>query len=294
MYKTILVSLAGGKSDAAAMNTAALAGRPFGASLDCLFVRESPQALVAGTASATEPGLGMGVYPAEFWNLLIDLDKKRARAAHDAYDAFCRQQGVVIADTVQANGKVSASWREVEDEPLGRISSEARFHDLVVIARATLSGDRVWDAAGDVLIRSGKPVLLAPSHAPQMLSETIAIAWKETPEAARAVTAALPLLATAKEIVVLAAAEDDDETFSRESAERLAGMLRLHGFSVRATAVKTNRHRAGEAIVAAALDAKAGLLVMGAYSHNRMRELIFGGVTQHVLGDDRIAALLAH
>ena len=141
----------------------------------------------------------------------------------------------------------------------------------------------------------GRPlVLLAPKQAPENLAPTIAIAWKDTAEAARAVTAAMPLLMKADKVLILAAEESGGSTASLESAKRLVQQMRWHGISAEAHHVSPAGRSVADAIAHIAQERKADLLVMGAYGHSRFRELVLGGVTRDVLRECRLPVLLFH
>jgi nucleotide-binding universal stress UspA family protein len=135
------------------------------------------------------------------------------------------------------------------------------------------------------LVDSGRPLLI-PAVAPlASVPETVVIAWKATREAARAVTAALPFLQIAKQIVIMTIAEDHSAL--ENEAERLMAALRWRGVPVTVRHLQPDGHNAAEKLLAAAGE-HAALLVMG------LREWIFGGFTQHVLRGCEVPVLMAH
>jgi nucleotide-binding universal stress UspA family protein len=121
--------------------------------------------------------------------------------------------------------------------------------------------------------------------------ETIAIAWKATPHAARALTAALPFLSIAKQIVILTV--EEDQHAPQEEADRLMACLRWHGIPVTVRHLRPDAHSGPETLLSVAGE-HAALLVMGGYGHSRLREWIFGGFTQHVLRGAEMPVLMAH
>jgi nucleotide-binding universal stress UspA family protein len=147
------------------------------------------------------------------------------------------------------------------------------------------------DTIEGALIDSGRPLLIPPAAPLTALPETVAIAWKATPQAARALTAALPFLSMAKQIFVLTVAED--QRAPEEEADRLMAGLRRHGVPVSVRHLRPEAHRAPDTLLAAAAEHKA-LLVMGGYGHSRLREWIFGGFTLHVLRGAEVPVLMAH
>jgi nucleotide-binding universal stress UspA family protein len=121
--------------------------------------------------------------------------------------------------------------------------------------------------------------------------ETIAIAWKSSVQAARALTAALPFLAIAKQVVLLIVA--GDQRTNEEEAERLMSGLRWHGVPVSVRHLRAEDQSGPETLLSAAAE-HAALLVMGGYGHSRLREWIFGGFTLHVLRGAEVPVLMAH
>jgi nucleotide-binding universal stress UspA family protein len=134
--------------------------------------------------------------------------------------------------------------------------------------------------------------LIAPSAPISALPDTVVIAWKSTPEAARAVSAAMPLLPIAKQIVIMTVAEDE-RTIEEEGAARLMANLRWDGFTASVRRLEPGAQEAAETLLAAARE-QAALLVMGGYGHSRLREWIFGGFTQRILRDAEVPVLIAH
>jgi nucleotide-binding universal stress UspA family protein len=121
--------------------------------------------------------------------------------------------------------------------------------------------------------------------------ETIAIAWKATPQAARALTAASPFLSMAKQIVVLTVAED--QRAPEEEADRLMAGLQWQGVPVLVRHLRPHAHSAADTLLSAAGE-HAALVVMGGYGHSRLREWIFGGFTLRVLRGADVPVLMAH
>jgi len=132
-----------------------------------------------------------------------------------------------------------------------------------------------------------------PRLLPPTFATTIAIAWKSTPEAARALTAAMPFLLKAAKVIILSADEGHSGATTIESAARLGRSLRWNGIDaeLRRLSQATDAPRD---ILKAVAETGADLLVMGAYSHSRARELILGGLTRRVLRDATLPVLFCH
>src|SRR6185437_3973030 len=165
------------------------------------------------------------------------------------------REQIIVTDKPPGPHGMSAAWREERGEQAWQVMSRARFNDLVIVSPPRQEQGLDADTIATVLIGSGRPVLLAPTRRPASLTRTVVIAWKETPEAARAVMAAMPFLEKADKVIVLSIGETDAET--AESAGKLAEHLRWHRLDVEARCLAPAGGSAPEILVRAAADAKA-------------------------------------
>lgn len=289
--RKILVSLTGFESDATALDTAYMAARLFDAHLHCICARPGPGQIVVG-ASPFEIGAAMNAA-----ELIADLQKEnefRAKNARIAFDRFCKRWDIGQADGAAARG-VSATWQQIVGDEVETTIAEGRYHDLIVLGRPAEVTALSTEGIGAVLVGSGRPLLVAPKTPLENLAPTIAVAWKDGPEAARAVTAAAPLLAKATRIVVLTADEGDAKCSDRvASAERIAAQFRRHGVTSEARLVVPGGRSLPDAVIDTAAATGADIVVMGGYGHSRLRELVFGGFTRHVLNESRLPVFLFH
>ena len=141
------------------------------------------------------------------------------------------------------------------------------------------------------LLCSGRPLLLAPPTPREEIGTRVAIAWDGSAEAARAVGAALPFLHTAEVVTVISVAEDGK---IESPVEDLARYLSWHGIQANTRNIGLDSRSVGEAILGAVRHESADMLVMGAYSHNRLRELVFGGATRYILNEGAMPVLMSH
>jgi nucleotide-binding universal stress UspA family protein len=141
-----------------------------------------------------------------------------------------------------------------------------------------------------VLLETGRPLLIPGTAAMPAAIERVAIAWKATQHTARAVAMAMPLVARAREVVVLSVAERPDE---HAATDRLVRAFGWHGLSARAEPLQPGPESAATTLLARANEC-ADLLVMGGYGHSRVREWVFGGFTQQVLQTAPLPVLMAH
>ena len=139
---------------------------------------------------------------------------------------------------------------------------------------------------------TGKPLLIAPSAPPASLGRRVVIAWKDTPEAARAVSCALPFIGQAEQVTIVTVLDDADA--NDDSGARLLRALRWHNQAVQVRTLPRGGASAVEVLHREAEALGADLLVMGGYSHSRLREVVFGGFTRSTLGNASIPVLMAH
>jgi nucleotide-binding universal stress UspA family protein len=287
MIKTILVPATGGELDRVVFPTALAVARRLGSHLDFLHVRLDAAAMaVAMTTDGGGPVMLGGLTD----RLEEEADRREARAK-DGFDAFCRGEGLAQRDAPSVEAGPSAAWRrEVGFEP-DWVTEYGRAADLIVAGRPLEDEGSVPETIEAALLDSGRPLLIPGGSAMATLPETVVIAWKPTREAAHAVTAALPIIAMAKEVVVLTVAEHEAEASAADS--RLMTALGWHGLLVSARHLPPGAAGAPDTLLAAARERQA-LVVMGGYGHGRLREWIFGGFTRRMLTAADVPMLIAH
>ncbi|HUB13013.1 MAG TPA: universal stress protein [Acetobacteraceae bacterium] len=287
MFRYILVPAPGTQVHDAAFRTALLLARQSAGHLHFLHVRLDAQMLMIAM-SAGDYGAGAGI-GAVIEGLQRDIDA-RHRRAHEAVRAFCAGEQVPLTDR-PLGGAPSASFRVETGDEARLLAARARTADLTVLGRAADGEAVTLDLLEAVLLDSGRPLLIAPEQSPEHIGRHIAIAWKDTPEAARAVAAVLPMLPGAEAITVIAVQED----VARDTgaAARLSHALLWQNRATTLKIVPPGSDTA-EVLLGTATDAGADLLVMGGYSHSRMREAVFGGVTRRVLRAAGLPVLMAH
>ena len=204
-----------------------------------------------------------------------------------------------------AGPDVSAEWREIDcetDNPFGDVGTVALKHmrsaDLVVASQANpgwaFSG--ALDVAETLILNSGRPVLMLPRSAGATESgRRILVAWNARREAARAVFDALPLLKSADEVKITWV---DPESERRAAGDlpgaEIAETLARHGVRCETVAAAGDARNVGAALLATTKAQSCDMLVMGCYGHSRLREMVFGGASRHVLAHMATPVLLSH
>ena len=144
----------------------------------------------------------------------------------------------------------------------------------------------------ELLIGSGRPLLIAPDEPSRELLGTVVVGWKETPNAARAVGAALPLLQLAHRVVLVNVAEDN--SIGMRALEHLSAQLSWHGIAAELRGVGDGVVPAATLLPTVAAQLKAGLLVVGGFGHTRLRETAFGGVTRSLIDRASLPVFMVH
>src|SRR5215212_3040023 len=192
-----------------------------------------------------------------------------------------------------AGARNSIEWRSAISMPVDFIAEQARAADLIVVSRQAQSDDSAWRfgvSPEELVLTVGRPVLIACPSDNDFSAQRVIIAWKDTREARRAVSDALPLLKAAEEVFVVAIG---DET-RRAGVEDVADYLLRHG--IESTTVLRQDAPAGVAdeIMKMAEQEQADLIISGAYGYSRMREWMFGGVTRELLKGAPVCCLMSH
>jgi nucleotide-binding universal stress UspA family protein len=175
-------------------------------------------------------------------------------------------------------------------------ADEARAADLIVAG--VEPGERVFSPSpeievSDLLMRAGRPILMAPPSAAGLKLTRTLVCWKDSREARRAVADALPILKASKEVEVVELAHEHEIELARGRVADVGDWLHRHG--VEATCVATPLRDTESAHLAQiAEEIKADLIVAGAFGHSRLREWAFGGVTRDLLAKAERCTLVSH
>ena len=227
MIKTILAPATGSDSDIAVFQSALTVARAFAAHLEFLHVHVDATAMAAAMVSHMRADVGDAVS-----RLSDQIEEEAVRLeakARQSFQEFCAREQLELADTPIAQGAPSAQWfRQIGDQARW-VAELGRSADILIMGRRADDPVSV-ETIETALFDSGRPVLIPSATALTALPDTTVIAWKATPEAARAVGAAMPLLSTAKQILIVTVAEDQGS--SDEEGARLLTSLRWHGFNV--------------------------------------------------------------
>jgi nucleotide-binding universal stress UspA family protein len=249
--------------------------------LEGLFVMRRPQIL---------DGDGQMLADTHFTQLMEECrhaaDRARAR-----FEACAAEQGLAI-ETVAASNGPGAGWREIEGMEEQVVGGHGRLFNLVVVGRdfgrAWLNWRVIVESA---LFESGRPVILTPETPSATFGENVVIAWNSSAETARTIAFSMPLLTRARNVTVLSV---KGWGIPNPAGKELAVYLARAGVPADARTIDPHGLSAGETILDQCARTGADLLVKGAYTQSRLRQLIFGGATRHILAHAHLPVVLAH
>lgn len=283
----ILAVVTGAASDLDVLESALALSKIHESHIEVLHPRLDPYRVLAGFIDGVN-GLGTSDIIA---GIKQDIDR-RHQLAHASYNAWSKEhglrQGVEPGRTGQ--GRSGASWRQYEGSYEGAMAHYGRLADFIVVAQPTGGSRSAQDAVIEAAIfDTGRPVLCVPAGLRQLDARSVAILWNGSLEAARAVGEAMPLLSACGNVVVVTAGQSEGAD-PIDVVERLV----VRGIEARTKRVSATQELTPVILVDVLNEGNFGLVVMGGYGHCRMREMVLGGLTRHMLAEAKIPLLLAH
>ncbi len=225
--------------------------------------------LSAGEPSPTLVGVEGAVATAEFY-------------AQERADIEARLNTVEGQFRKAVPAGIEASWRSYVEAPNRSLVSAARCADLIMTGSRSDKGSYLRSVdIGELMLGAGRPVLVVGADVTAIKAETIVVGWKDTKEARRAVSDALPFLKAASDVVAVTINEGDLGA-EKASLEDLLAWLRRHEVKARGD-VYPAREGPADSLESLSKQLKADLIVTGGYGHSRLREWLFGGMTRDLL-----------
>lgn len=221
-----------------------------------------------------------------------DLADAEEASLRDKFIALLPELGLELREgPVPPDDMPTASWNEEQGKQADLIKYHGRLADIVAVAKPDRDRNLGVNTLKAALYHTGRPVLLCPpkDKRPESVGLHIAIAWNGAMQASRAIAMSLPLLQRAEDVIVL----DGGARHPSISGDELIRYLAVRGVTAKANRIDANTDP-GRVILSAAGAAGADLLIMGAYSHSREHETMFGGATQHVVDKTTIPVLMVH
>lgn len=285
--KTILVPIEESDGLSSMLETALLAAREFGSYIEGLYYQP------ASAGAMVVAGEGLVVTTPELVESVERQDRERRSRVHMVFDTFMEQHGVpVVGENASVNSEPVAAWVEEESPNSEIVGSRSRVFDITVVARpsrgSNIAAMSILEAA---LFEGGRPILIAPPQAPTRLTGNIVIAWNGSTETARTIAFSMPFLVKAPKVTVIAI---DGYGVPGPSAADVALHLRRNGITADHKDCPAVGRKAGRAYLEEAAALGADMLVKGAYTQSRVRQMIFGGATDHILSNAELPVLMSH
>ena len=294
MIKRILVLLTGEPTDEATLLNAYMIARTTSAHITMTLIRT-----IAGPIFAE----GHEGIPESLRDELASIhergEKQKEGDVLATYDGFIKRNGIIERDTPTESGgsdDVTANLQVIDGYAPDVIARIGGAYDLIVLGRqsgsdtATSNLTRLMIEAS--LFTTGRPVLISPTTISPKLGEKILIAWNRSAQAARAFHAAKALFLDRAERIRLLSVTTGAK--AGPEASEIAENLAWHGIDAEVREFSPDHRSIGDVLLAQAGAMGADLVVMGAFSHSRLRNLFLGGVTAHVLDNTEIPVLMAH
>jgi nucleotide-binding universal stress UspA family protein len=273
--KAILIPVEDHPALQSVMQTALLVAQQFGSHMEGVpLVQDIPALAIEMTGA---------------WALASELsDPKRIESARRLFEDFMLRHDVGR----DPHASVSFRWSRETSISDSQLGSYGRVFDAIVVGRPDLKvGIPRRTTLESALFDSGRLLVVAPPSAPTKIGSKIVIAWNASTETARTIGLSMAFLRQAEQVTVLTI---EGGSVEGPSGEKLAEALRLDGIAADAITRLTDGKTIGEAILDNAATLGADLLIKGAYTQSRIRQMIFGGATNHILSHAALPVLMAH
>lgn len=283
--KRLLVPMFGDAKDDVALDAANKLANARGAHIDARLFLRDPSGVI--------PYVGEGVSAVSAQRLIEaaqDNLQKRERSARKKFEAWCDLEKIDISKHIE-NGGTSADFDVVIGHLPSAVVPFARIADINIFARTNDIDDPDWGGLIQIaLFESGRPTLLVSSIVPDSIAKRIVVAWNGSAEAARAVAMTMPILQQAEAVFIVTVNDDDND----HDPAKLAETLEMNGITATPVSTNADQKSVSSTLMAKAAKVHADMIIIGAYSHNRFGEMIFGGVTRDLLDGSDIPVLMVH
>ena len=233
------------------------------------------------------------------FSISSEVDRTLEREGHERRDQARRlfrdvmnARGVPMGSLPPGYEGPSASWREEDGRQNAVVGMTGRVYDLILVEQPEKLASIAEATLEDALFESGRPVLMVPRGIGEIMGDVIAIAWNGSTETALTVALGMPFLKQAKQVVIVAVGPQHMPE-PGPTGDELARTLERHGLAVSLRTAYGRQKPQGESFMREALAAGADLLLKGAYTQSRIRQMIFGGATRHIIMESPIPVLMA-
>ncbi|MDX1527556.1 MAG: universal stress protein [Gammaproteobacteria bacterium] len=285
-FKTLLMPIRDSDTSAELMETGLMLAQRFNAHLDLLYVHADPKEMIPYATLGLSASMKESVLESAAKAAQEQADRLKSKL-----DEICGRLKVPRQGRGELLGKPSAGWLDEQGLRNNLIGRLGRLADAVIMPRPMRVSPppSSFEAA---VQQTGRPVFMVPRRTVHpMLTKHVAVGWNNSKEAAQAVAAARPCLREAETVTVMVTGKRVNR---RPSAQELVVYLKCHGINADVTMLDVRKRSVGEALLAQSKDAGVDLLVVGGYSRSRLRDVVMGGVTTHLLQHADMPVMMYH
>ena len=288
--RILMVPVANRPESVAALRTSLALARDLGACVQAAHVRPHRYSAVALPPEAAFALSDHAIQEAA--DRAEESAADAAVAARQMIEELADSAGYSVVRRIRRTTSEGIVWSEQVGDPQHLMRVNGPFADLIVVSRpSTRRSYKARQFMEAALLDSSRPVLILPPRGAKTIGKRVVVAWDRTQNAMRAIVAALPILSQAETVSILTSGRGKEDG---PKVSRVVAYLEAWGISAR-----THQTRGAKAHAIRDIDThcdkqKADLLVMGSYSRSRMRERIFGGVTEHMLANTKRPILTVH
>ena len=285
--KVILAPMSSAESAEATLVSALNAGRHLDAHVAAFHVSLDPRDSVAYLAEGMTSNVVQDIMSA-----VEKEGEERREHARERFTVLCQEAGAPVTDGLSGAG-YSASFGSVVGREDDLLAIRGRLSDLIVVARSGEKGDTQRATIEISLLETGRPVLLVPPSGAKNFGKSISIAWNGNVEVVRAIGAGagLHFLGAADKVVIMLVPEASRST---ARVDDLVNYLACHDIEAEVSQIDNSARPIGHALLEKSKEVGADMMVMGAYTHSRLRHMMVGGPTSVVLQSAEIPVLMAH
>lgn len=291
--KSILVPLNESQRSFNVLETAFVVARRFGAHISAVHAQQN--------SALSEPFVYSnltGALKEAVVRETAQASERAVSAVNGQFEAACAASGVRIVDNMfgaksKTDTEVTASLEVLDGRTVDVLVERARLSDVTAIASPQLGENTirqtpVGETLESIMLGSGRPVLIVPREWEARRCENAVIGWNESVQAARALATTIPWLKTMQSVtIVLSRAR-------AEGGEMVQGYLSTHGIDANIVILNRGELDTGAALLERCAEVSADFLVVGGYSRARSRQLLFGGVTRHLMKHTNIITVMVH
>lgn len=286
--KAILVPIDGSKESFAALDRVFVVAERFGAHIKALHIM---------THASEVPSAG-------FYNLPVKMRKnaetsadtsamERAAELQAEFEAYCVLRNIPINKQPTSQDGVTAVWHQEFGDINELLIRHGRASDVIVVSKprireGTVRRSPLGEAVEAILMRTGRPVLITPPDSIAKRCERVAIGWNDSVECTRALAMTMPWLVEMNEVTLLTSKKRE------ASINVLNEYLAWHKVKTKIALLDDKGKTAGEAMLKVCSEIGAEFLIVGGFSRSRASQLLFGGVTHHLLKHANIVTIMVH